>query len=140
MRVFPAKNFAFYQMKMKENSSRFAKTRSAGAALIALMLIFVLGIVSATMIQGLYLNRQHLQQSQLRVQSKILFRDFQQRTREFCEKDPAFSGEELRLEQVADTFPGTFLLISRRISENDEPLMEFELQYINEQGKVVLEL
>ena len=85
--------------------------RCGAALVIALVLMFLVTAISATLIRGFYTDRRERDRSQIRVQAELLQRDFTERVNLLRAASPDFPGETLTITNPT-MFNGMFQLTS----------------------------
>ena len=77
--------------------------------MIALVLVAVLGAITAAMLKDFHQNRAQRRQAEVRIQAKLLLADFKERTLVRLQADPAAPGERIEIPPFS-RFDGTFTL------------------------------
>jgi hypothetical protein len=105
------------------------KYRRGAAAMIALVLIAVLGVITAVMLKDFHRNQMSRRKVEVRSQAGQLLADFKERTLTRLQADPAASEERIEIPPFSPRFEGTFILTFG--SEG------IQVQYINDLGKTL---
>ena len=105
------------------------RSRRGAAVIIALVLIAVLGAVTAAMLKDFHQSRLQRQQTEAGIQAKLLLADFKERTLERLRADPAAPDEQIVLPPFSARFRGTFTLAF------ESP--EIQVEYNDDAGKTI---
>ncbi len=84
--------------------------RRGAAAMIAIVLIAVLGAITAVLLNNFHHNYQQRLRQEIRAQAKMLLVDFKARTEARLQADPAAPDERIVIPPFSDRFDGTFSL------------------------------
>ena len=107
----------------------YALRKRGAAAMIALVLIAVLGAITAVMLKDFHHSLKQQQQAEIRTQAKQLLADFHKRTTARLQADPEAPEEQIVIPPFSPRFDGTFTLTSEA--------EEVKVEYTDEQGKTV---
>ena len=100
------------------------RTRKGAALIIALVLIAVIGTISAILLKNLLEDRLQQRRVEIRAQSKLLLADGVKRTETKLQENADFPGEQIAITPFSSRWNGTYYLTSRK--ENDQMIVALE--------------
>ena len=108
------------------------RTRKGAALIIALVLIAVIGTISAILLKNLLEDRLQQRRVEIRAQSKILLADWVKRTETKLRENADFPGEQTAITPFTHRWSGTYYLTSRK--ENEQMIAALECR--DEEGRI----
>ncbi|MCL2349804.1 MAG: hypothetical protein FWC50_16255 [Planctomycetaceae bacterium] len=122
------------------NSFRCNHPRRGAALIIAMVLLLLVGAISAAIVRGFYQDRNEHRQSLIKTQANLLQEDYHRRAKQQFNASPDFTGETLKLTGISDSAPGSFELVSvagRSGHPSGETVISTEVRYYDENDRLI---
>jgi len=115
---------------------RRSHPRRGAALIIAMVLLLLVGVISAAIIHGFFQDRRERTQTLIKTQANLLQEDYHRCAKERLTASPDFTGETLKLTGISDSAPGTFEL-SSVVSPSGDAVISTEVRYYDENDKLI---